>query len=120
MDRNRIDGGRDPRADLGTEIDRRLGRERLVLGSHYEEFAQLADAYGLSLVGIMATEPWREERTLRQAVDNARRRVFGWDGTEAEWDQVVEPLLDELAVRPDIDDLVVFVEGHEVLVVERR
>lgn len=119
LDRNRVDGGRNLWGELDAEIARRLGRSRPVLTSGYERLGQLAESQGLRHLGIVTVSPWRDPRTLRQAIENTRQRVFGWDGTEAEWDRVVEPLLAEWATRPDLDDVVVFEQGHQVLVLER-
>jgi len=119
LDRSRIDGGVDIWGELAREVERRLGRKPPALSSGYEDLAQVAESQGLRKVGIMAVSPWRDRRTLRQAIDNTRQRVFGWDGTEDDWVGVVEPLLDEWSRRPDVDDVVIFEQGHEVLVLDR-
>ncbi|HET6873707.1 MAG TPA: hypothetical protein VFH70_02950, partial [Acidimicrobiales bacterium] len=119
VDRNRVDGGRNIWGDLDAEIVRRLGRTQPVLTSGYERLARLAEGQGWRRVGIVTATPWRDPRTLRQAIDNTRRRVFGWDGTEEEWERVVEPLLVEWSGRPDLDDVEIFEQGHEILVLER-
>jgi ubiquinone/menaquinone biosynthesis C-methylase UbiE len=119
LDRNRIDGGGNVWGELDAEIARRLDRSRPVLTSGYEWLGQLAESQGLRLLGIVTVRPWRDPRTLRQAIENTRQRVFGWDGTEDEWERVVEPLLAAWSTRPDLDDAVVFEQGHEVLVLER-
>jgi ubiquinone/menaquinone biosynthesis C-methylase UbiE len=119
MDRNRVDGGGDVWGELDAEIGRRLGRSRPVLNSGYERLGQLAESQGLRKLGIVTVRPWRDPRTLRQAIENTRQRVFGWDGTEDEWDRVIEPLLAAWSARPDLDDVVIFEQGHQVLVLER-
>lgn len=120
MDRNRVDGGDgDIWGELHAEIARRLGRRQPVPSSGYERLGRLAEGQGLRKVGIVHVAPWRDPRTLRQAIENARQRVFGWDGTEEEWNRVVDPLLTEWLTRSDLDDVVVFEQGHEVLVLER-
>jgi SAM-dependent methyltransferase len=119
MDRNRVDGGGNVWGELEVEIGRRLDRSRPVLTSGYERLGQIGESHGLRMLDVVAVRPWRDPRTLRQAIENTRRRVFGWDGTEDEWDRVVEPLLAEWSARSDLDDVVVFEQGHEVLVLER-
>jgi ubiquinone/menaquinone biosynthesis C-methylase UbiE len=119
MDRNRVDGGGNVWGELDAEIGRRLGRSRPVLTSGYERLGQVGESQGLRKLGVVTVRPWRDPRTLRQAIENTRQRVFGWDGTEDEWDRVVEPLLAEWSARPDLDEVVVFDQGHEVLALER-
>jgi SAM-dependent methyltransferase len=119
LDRNRVDGGGDAWGELDAEIGRRLGRSRPLLTSGYERLGRLAESQGLRKLGIVTVCPWRDPRTLRQAIENTRHRVFGWDGTEDEWDRVIEPLLAAWSVRPDLDDVLIFEQGHQVLVLER-
>ena len=119
MDRNRVDGGANVWAELDVEIGRRLGRNQPALTSGYEHLGQIGERQGLRKLGILTLRPWRDPRTLRQAIENTRQRVFGWDGTEDEWDRVIEPLLVAWSARPDLDDVIVFEQGHEVLVLER-
>ncbi len=88
MDRKMIDGGTDPAAVLAEALDRRLGRSRPVPRPRSAWFAQLAAPHGLHSSGIMATTPWAEQRTLRQAIENVRPGAFRWEGDENEWAEV--------------------------------
>jgi ubiquinone/menaquinone biosynthesis C-methylase UbiE len=118
MDRNMVDSGVDPYAVLTRAIDRRLVRSSRLLQPRSGWFAELAETHGLRNLGVMQTNPWIEPRSLRQAIEHARSHVFGRHETDEEW-EAIEPVLDELGQRPDADDVVLFHQGHEVLVLER-